>query len=64
MVVVLKANSGSVVRTREGSITEVGSSEFGWEKVEVQSKRVEYRGVLEVCVTQNSQKSPVWRKDS
>ena len=48
----LEAKSGSVVRTREGSITEVGSSEFGWEKVEVQSKRAEYRGVLSVCVAQ------------
>ena len=64
MVVVLKANSGSVVRTREGSIAEVGSSEFGWEKVEVQSKRAEYRGVLEVCVAQNFQESPVGREDS
>ena len=53
MVVVLKANSGSVVRTREGSIAEVGSSEFGWEKVEVQIRRTEYRGVLEVCVAQD-----------
>ena len=52
MVIVLKANGGSVVCTREGSIAEVGSSEFGWETVEVQSKRAEYRGVLEVCVAQ------------
>ena len=51
-----------MVRTREGSITEVGSSEFGWEKVEVQSKRAEYRGVLEVCVAEIF--SPVGRKDS
>ena len=59
----MKAKSGSVVRTREGSIAEVGSSEFGWEKVEVQSKRVEYGGALEICVAQDFQKSPVGRKD-
>ena len=52
-MVALKANGGGVVCAREGSTAEAGRSEFGWEKVEVQSKRAEYGGVLEVCVAQD-----------
>ena len=63
VMVVLKADGGGMMRTREGSIAEGGSSVFGWEKVKMQSKRVEYRGVLEICVAQDFLKSPVGRKD-
>ena len=34
-MVVLQTDCGSVMRTCEGSIGEVGSSLFGWEKIEV-----------------------------
>ena len=50
---VLKADGGGMVCTREESIAEAGSSVFGWEKVEMQSKRTEYRGILEICVAQD-----------
>ena len=53
LMVALKADGGGMMRTREGSITEGGRFVFGWEKVKVQSKRVEYRGVLEICVAQD-----------
>ena len=52
-MVVLQADCGSVMRTCEGPFGEAGRSVFGWEKVEIQSKRTEYRGILEICVAQD-----------
>ena len=34
-MVVLKADGGGMVCTREGSIAEAGRSVFGWEKIEM-----------------------------